>query len=398
MIVELLPSELLTLLQEIEELGFSLCLVGGAPRDFFYSQSLGVDLDFEVRPLMPLPTSGFVWEDYYKKIHHYLDQKTIKYEILPYLITRFKYAGIELEFSSPRIEKQKEGNLTHHHFEASLDPVLNYEESFKRRDLTINAIGIELNFKNTTIEKVIDPYNGTVHIKEGLLKNVGQDFFSDPVRFLRLVRFQIKYETFKIDANLVIHLHRFNLSALTSYHLGEELFKENPGKFLTIFSSFILDKKIIISKSLGEWLHRHYATDLFDYEDILAFIYLEDQIAAAKFSSFFSLPEKKLKDLNSFVQSYQKALLINNDKRSEILDLPLENALKDSCFFDLKNLEDKKNWKKIIKWMPKKSKLLIEWNDWDHIAVDESELQKINPPLRSYYKFYKALKEKKIHD
>ena len=67
MILELLPPPIIKLLKEIEELGFLLCLVGGAPRDFLILQKIGHDLDFEIRPL-DKTIHNDQWNSYYKKL------------------------------------------------------------------------------------------------------------------------------------------------------------------------------------------------------------------------------------------------------------------------------------------------------------------------------------------
>ena len=58
MIIELLSPELRLFLEDIESLGFSLCLVGGLTRDYFYTKKIGVDLDFEIRPAQDLDNSS----------------------------------------------------------------------------------------------------------------------------------------------------------------------------------------------------------------------------------------------------------------------------------------------------------------------------------------------------
>ena len=147
-IVSLIPCDILNLLREIEGLGFSLCLVGGAPRDFMKEKILSHDLDFEIRN-----QNADVLRAFFK------NQK-INFIELPYEITRVEFHGFDLEFSTHRIEKSIEGNISHHHFEAELSPSLSYQESFKRRDFTLNAIGIELDISQDK-ELIVDPYDGS---------------------------------------------------------------------------------------------------------------------------------------------------------------------------------------------------------------------------------------------
>lgn len=66
MIIELLSPEIYLFLEEIECLGFSLCLVGGITRDYFYTNKLGVDFDFEIRSSIELVDNDKTWPLYYK--------------------------------------------------------------------------------------------------------------------------------------------------------------------------------------------------------------------------------------------------------------------------------------------------------------------------------------------
>ncbi|MCK5882123.1 MAG: hypothetical protein KAG61_00425 [Bacteriovoracaceae bacterium] len=58
------------------------------------------------------------------------------------------------------------------------------EEDLARRDLTINAIALDLD-----TNEIIDPYNGRKDIKEKILRHVGESFKDDPIRVLRCARF-----------------------------------------------------------------------------------------------------------------------------------------------------------------------------------------------------------------
>lgn len=64
------------------------------------------------------------------------------------------------------------------------------EEDLSARDLTINAIAI-----NVHTGKVVDPFNGQADLEEGVLRTVGEAvkrFEEDPHRIIRLVRFAAK--------------------------------------------------------------------------------------------------------------------------------------------------------------------------------------------------------------
>lgn len=391
MIQNALPSGIVNFLSEIESLGFSLCLVGGIPRDYFHSNIIGNDFDFEIRPSSRVDLSD--WENYYKKLLNYFLQKKLVFTEYPYLITQVNFEGYAFEFSSPRLETNIPKNLTHHHFEAVLDPGLSYEESFKRRDFTINAIGIELNFFQKR-EKVIDPYSGLLHLKTKTLKNITTDFFLDSVRFLRLVRFQVKFSDFKIDQGLVDQLINFNLSKLSVHHFKSELKKCGISAFLNKFNELVLDKKMDIPAEFVFLTKYKYPEQIKNPEELLAFIYLEEPNAADLVVKLFSLPEKKLKDLQSFIFSYRLISGIDKIEFSNLAHKSFEEVLVFPVLKELKNLEDKKAWNWVRNFDKSFQKLLIDWSDWEKIVVSSEELNKLDPAIRSYYRYYLALKQK----
>ncbi len=67
------------------------------------------------------------------------------------------------------------------------------EEDLIRRDLTINSIA----YDNKT-DIYIDPYNGQDDIKNKILRHTSDAFKEDPLRVLRLARFQAKFSEFSI--------------------------------------------------------------------------------------------------------------------------------------------------------------------------------------------------------
>jgi len=67
------------------------------------------------------------------------------------------------------------------------------EEDLKRRDLTINSIA----YDNDT-DTFIDPYGGMQDIEDKILRHTSDAFKEDPLRVLRLARFQAKFPKFTI--------------------------------------------------------------------------------------------------------------------------------------------------------------------------------------------------------
>jgi tRNA nucleotidyltransferase/poly(A) polymerase len=398
MITELLSPEIRLFLEDIENLGFSLCLIGGITRDYFFTNKLGIDLDLEIRAASGLEITKESWPLHYKKLLQYLIEKKLSYTELPYLITRVRFADKNFEFSSPRTESDLPGNFTHHHFVAMLDPKLPYDISFKRRDFTINAIGIELDLKSPQPEKIVDPFNGLKDLKNVILRNISEDFFHDSIRFLRLIRFKLKFENFVIEEKLFSKLHLFNLSALSIHHFKEELFKSLPGKFLNLFSQLVREKQIEIPVEFKIWTKYTFPDSLATREELLGFVFLQNEEDAVRVSSFFSMPEKKLKDLKSFTSSYKVVQQMSKEDFLSILTRPMEEALRHEVFKDLKNLDEKKEWRFILNLGLQVNAKLIDWNNWKNISVSSTELSLINPSLRSYCQYYKTLKKIFLND
>lgn len=64
-----------------------------------------------------------------------------------------------------------------------LTEAVTLEKDLLRRDLTINAIAMDME------GNIIDPYNGCRDLAEGILRPVSEAFMEDPLRILRVARF-----------------------------------------------------------------------------------------------------------------------------------------------------------------------------------------------------------------
>lgn len=374
-IASLIPCELKDLLREIEGLGFSLCLVGGAPRDFKRQNILSSDLDFEIR------------NQDADALRAFFKNKKINYTELPYKITRVNFQNFDLEFSTPRIERPIEGNRTHHHFEAELSPTLSYSESFKRRDFTLNAIGIELDITNGK-EIIVDPYAGVADLTNGILREVSSDFFLDSVRFLRLIRFSIKY-SFKMNDSITKGLGYFDLSELSKHHFIQEMTKSlDAGAFINKFNELVRVYKLSIPEEFKFWNEVKLSLGLKTKDDVLVDVFLQNEDSAKLTASFFLMPGKKLKDLKSFYDSFK---LIQSSSKEELVNLvrvPIKELKNPGLLKEIKNLEDKKEWRLYFT-----EDLPVSWSEWERVTVSQTELEAIPVEMRSYLRFYKALKQ-----
>lgn len=155
-------------------------LVGGAVRDTLLGRSI-TEYDYVVVGATPeyMLAKGFV-------------QVGADFPVFLHPITHDEYALARTE------RKTGNGYLG---FAVHADPSVTLEDDLIRRDLTINAMAIEIgglfdsNFKYGKFDKnyVVDPYGGLNDLKNKKLRHVSDAFAEDPVRVLRLARFESRY-------------------------------------------------------------------------------------------------------------------------------------------------------------------------------------------------------------
>ena len=214
-----LPSEVVDLLSTISKEGFVLTLVGGAVRDFFLDQSISKDLDFEIRH-----EGDFSGKEWLKKLsdlgHKLRDIYKYDLEELRFSILRIKVGEYEVEISSPRVEAYPDDmtSFGHSDFKISFGSRFSYVESFRRRDFTLNALGIEFGKENF---ELVDPYNGLRDLNNKNLCPISDDFYKDPVRYLRTLRFQVS-KGFNLSRELKDNLVYFNLEKLSLHYFVQE--------------------------------------------------------------------------------------------------------------------------------------------------------------------------------
>lgn len=243
---ELLNTQLsdsaLKVISYIFQSNFFLTLVGGGTRDFLLNGQLSSDLDFELRSNRKF--SEDQWKKEVENLYQSLKKKfETQFELTWYpefCIITMSSNEWDLEFSSPRTEKFVQESAHHKNFDPFFDPQLDYNDSFKRRDLTLNSIGYE--WKAPQTGKWVDPFQGRLHIEQKLLIPTSEDFCKDPVRFLRAIRFHVKMG-FSISPELKKAMAKTNLAELTLHYLEKEILKSKSSyNFLSVLHEHIQNK------------------------------------------------------------------------------------------------------------------------------------------------------------
>lgn len=108
----------------------------------------------------------------------------------------FLHPTTKEEYALARTERKTAAG--YHGFEVAFDPTVTIEDDLKRRDLTINAMAVELahwddyRFK-LDHQLLVDPFDGHGDLNRSRLHIVSEAFAEDPVRILRTARFQARY-------------------------------------------------------------------------------------------------------------------------------------------------------------------------------------------------------------
>lgn len=118
------------------------------------------------------------------------EMQSLGFEMVGEHFPVFLHPQTKEEYALARKEKKTGKGTSAFSFET--ENVSLYDDLF-RRDLTINAIAL-----NERTNQFFDPFGGQEDIKNKLLKHVSSFFAEDPLRVLRVARFQARYSDFTI--------------------------------------------------------------------------------------------------------------------------------------------------------------------------------------------------------
>ena len=98
-------------------------------------------------------------------------------------------------------------------------PDVTLEQDLARRDLTINAIA------KAPDGRLIDPFQGSKDLREGVLRHVSEAFQEDPVRILRVARFAARFG-FRIADETMALMQMMVESGEASHLVAERVWQE----------------------------------------------------------------------------------------------------------------------------------------------------------------------------
>jgi tRNA nucleotidyltransferase (CCA-adding enzyme) len=179
-----LPLVLERIAHNIEQAGGTCYLVGGWVRDRLLGEGDSKDYDIEVYGLdfdtLQKILKKHGWCSLVGKafgVAHFVSHKSDKHGGTNKVVA---------DFSFPRTEsKVSEG---HRGFEVTTHTSIPFEEASKRRDFTINAMGMEIPGL-----RLVDPWHGAEDLKNRRLRHVGPAFAEDSLRVLRGVQFCARF-------------------------------------------------------------------------------------------------------------------------------------------------------------------------------------------------------------
>lgn len=262
---QMMNSSILSLIKELRSKGVGVALVGGAVRDWILHGEISKDLDFEIYPLSCDDTKQ--WKELLCDVFKEGYQKN------DFFVHKIEIDGFDIEFAPARLEFYAEEQTKYSHSDFKAEYLLSFspENSFIRRDFTINALGIH--FLENSIE-FVDPFKGLTHLEQKKLIPCGENFSKDPVRLLRALRFQLR-DKVEFSSELLDSLEKFNLRELSEYYFFKEAF--SSGHFFEF------------TKNLFEWI-RAYKIEHADFINELSILEkTEPFVVTNKRELFFGL-------------------------------------------------------------------------------------------------------------
>jgi len=186
--------------QSIDQKGGRIFLVGGAVRDLLLGKKIK-DLDIEVH--------GLSLDEFEKLLKTFGPISSVgkSFGVL-------RLHGLDVDWSLPRTDLAGRKPIV------SIDPTMQIEQAFRRRDLTMNAMGIDL-----VSYILVDPFDGLSDLNSGLLRTPDTALFvQDPLRFFRVMQFVGRFEM-RADEQLNEICAAMDISQVSSERIETEFKK-----------------------------------------------------------------------------------------------------------------------------------------------------------------------------
>lgn len=206
------------LLKEIESLGYEAYIVGGAVRDFIMGRESS-DIDIATNCPMDVLESNFRSHNIGTSKEH--GTLVVIYKNDLFEVTQFR----------------KDGNYSDGRHPDNIEITSDFREDVKRRDFTVNALGM------THDGKIIDYVDGIKDIENRIIRCVGdpiERFNEDYLRMVRAARFAA-IPGFKLDRSTRLAARKLykNIKEISKYRLVSEIKKAANGKSGRQFNAFI---------------------------------------------------------------------------------------------------------------------------------------------------------------
>ena len=176
------PAEIRNLMEAFENNGYEILVVGGAIRDAILNLPIkDYDLATNAKPNQIKQVV-----DGLKGYRYVLGPQAEKSLVNLTSLVNVPNQTEAIEITTYRRELGYAGGRTKGIFE----PADTFDEDSERRDLTINAMG--MNSKG----EVIDPQGGLEDLQNGVIRAVGDPtrrFVEDPLRMIRAIRFSVRF-------------------------------------------------------------------------------------------------------------------------------------------------------------------------------------------------------------
>jgi len=255
-----IPKEIVSIVETLEKAGFEAFLVGGCTRDILLGRTpKDWDITTNATPeqIIPLFPKTF-YENSYGTVgvvnENCEDEKLKIVEVTPY--------RLESSYTDRRHPDEVK-------FSKSID------DDLKRRDFTINAIAVTLS--KGAIKDIVDLFDGLKDIKDKVIKSVGNPsdrFNEDALRMMRAVRlatetgFTINNETEMAISSLSAHIKEISIERIRD-EFTRILMSANPKAGIELLDKLNLLKYILPELVIAKGVEQNQAHSYDVWEHLL---------------------------------------------------------------------------------------------------------------------------------